>query len=166
MPDDRPRIYWDSNVPLSYIDGDEDRLPTIDELLRRSRAREIEIVTSALTQVEVAFGSQEKEDEALDPDIEEKIDELWKPGSPITVVEFYPAVAHEARTLMRSALASGKSGLKPHDAIHLATARRMDVQEVQTYDTRLENYADVAELTIRAPVTPQEQIPGTQGDLG
>lgn len=163
MPDERERIYWDADVFLSYVDGDEDRLPTIDELIRRARAREIELVTSALSQVEVAFGSQEKDDQALDPDIESKLDELWMPGSPFTVVEFYPALASTARVLIRKALAQGKPGLKAHDAIHLATAVRMEVREVQSYDSRLEKYATVAGVPIHAPVTPQAQLPGTQG---
>jgi len=46
MPDKREGIYWDADVFLSYVDGDEDRLPTIDELIRRARAHEIELVTS------------------------------------------------------------------------------------------------------------------------
>jgi len=163
MPDERERIYWDADVFLSYVDGDEDRLPIIDELIRRCRAGEVELVTSALSQVEVAFGSQEKEDEALDPAVDEKINELWRPGSPFTVVEFYPAVAEEARVLIRSALADGKPGLKAHDAIHLATAKRMDAREIHSYDARLEKYAGVVGIPIRPAVTPQEQLPGTQG---
>jgi predicted nucleic acid-binding protein len=163
MPGEPEHIYWDANVFLSYVDGDEDRLPTIDELIRRCRAREIELVTSALSQVEVAFGSQEKEDQALDPEIENKLDELWLPGAPFTVVEFYPALATAARTLMREALAQGQPGLKPHDAMHLATAVRMDAREIQTYDEKLEKYATVVGLPIRKPVTAQAQLPGTQG---
>lgn len=76
MPDESARVYWDANVLLSYVDGDADRLPTIEELLRQARASEIEIVTSALSQVEVAFAGSEKHDRALDPEAEERIDEL------------------------------------------------------------------------------------------
>lgn len=55
MPDELSRIYWDANVPLSYISGVADRLPVIEELLKRARAREIELLTSSISRVEVAF---------------------------------------------------------------------------------------------------------------
>jgi predicted nucleic acid-binding protein len=61
------RYYLDANVMLSYIDGDEDRLPEIDELFRRGDAGEVELVTSALSMVEVAFASAEKDAAQLDP---------------------------------------------------------------------------------------------------
>lgn len=118
------RIYWDANVLLSYIDGDQERLPPIEELLRRGRAGEIELVTSTLTQVEVAFAASEREAAELDDEIETAIDELWLPGSPIKVVELHAAVARQARALMRSELAAGRSGLSASDAIHLATRSR------------------------------------------
>ena len=106
MPSDRPRVAWDADVLLSYIDGEAERLPILDELLRQSRAGEIELVTSALSQVEVAFASSEAESETLDPEIEERIDELWTPSSPVHVVEFHPAIAQAARDLLRQAVAT------------------------------------------------------------
>lgn len=161
MPDERPRVYWDANVLLSYVDGDADRLPTVEELLRRSRARELELVTSALSQVEVAFAASEGEDETLDPHAESRIDELWKPGSPIALVEFYPAVAREARTLIRESLAAQRPRLKPADAIHLATAVRLDVADFHTYDEKLYSHSSAFPFTIREPFTVQGQLPGT-----
>ena len=50
-----PRVYWDANVMLSYLNAVPERLPVIEELLRQSRAAAIEIVTSALSIAEVAF---------------------------------------------------------------------------------------------------------------
>lgn len=161
MPGERPRIYWDANVFLSYLDGDEDRLPTIEELLRQSSARNIELVTSAMSQVELAFAPTEKEAETLDPSVEDAIEELWAPSSPITLVELYPAVATEARALMRRELADGRSGLKPADAIHLATAVRMRVSDFHTYDSRLQVHAPAVPFPVREPFTPQGQLPRT-----
>lgn len=87
MVGDVPRIYWDTCVFLSYINGIADRLATVDELLNRARAGHFELLTSSLSHAEVAFASIEKENGQLDPAIEESIDELWRPGSPIRTVE-------------------------------------------------------------------------------
>ena len=72
-----PLIYLDSCVLLSYIDGDEDRAPIIEELFRRSRAREVDLIPSIASRVEVAFDSAEKAGSALDPEVEKRIDTLW-----------------------------------------------------------------------------------------
>lgn len=162
MPAEGRLVYWDADVLLSYIDGDAERLPTIDELLRRARAGNIELVTSVLSQAEVAFASEEKEAGQLDPAIEANIDELWKPASPITLVEVHPAIVRSARDLIRSAVAAGRSGLKPADAIHLATAERMGAVEFHTYDTGLTKHSAGVGFTIREPLVAQSQLPGTQ----
>jgi predicted nucleic acid-binding protein len=92
----RPRVYWDANCLLSFVDGDEDRLPDLDELLRQCRAGQLEIVTSTLTQVEVAYGTEERSQQTLDDEVKAAIDELWRPASPIQLVEFYELIAVEA----------------------------------------------------------------------
>ena len=84
MPNEPRRTYWDANVPLSYVNEVSDRLPVIEELLRQARAGEIELLTSVLSKVEVAFGDQEKQQGELDSQVEERIDALWAPGSPIS----------------------------------------------------------------------------------
>ena len=43
----------------------------------------------------------------LDPEIESQIDDLWRPGSPITTVEFYDLIGLDARALMRQGIAQG-----------------------------------------------------------
>ena len=69
MPDDRTFIYWDANVFLSYIDGDPARLPTLDAILADSANPEslVQIATSTLSIVEVAFAIEEKTKGVLDP---------------------------------------------------------------------------------------------------
>ena len=162
MPGKPPRIYFDADVLLSYVDEDVDRLPVIDELFRQARAGAIEIVTSVLSQTEVAFGASEKQSGALDSAVETKINELWKPASPVKMVEFFPAIAHEARSIMRRELDAGRSGLKPPDAIHLATAERAQVDEFYTYDKALRKHRASVSFPIKEPVTAQAQLPGTQ----
>ena len=118
-----PIVYWDANVLLSYINGDADRLPDIDARLAKGGV-EFQIVTSALSIVEVAFGKLEQDGRTLDEETERKINALWEPPSPIQLAEFYPLLAHEARALIRQAIPRGWS-LKPADVMHLATARRV-----------------------------------------
>ena len=66
MPGEQ-RVYWDACVPLAYINAIQDRVAVIDELLRRARAGEFELLTSVLSRVEVACAASEKEQGELDP---------------------------------------------------------------------------------------------------
>ncbi len=156
-----PRVYWDANVPLSYLNGIPERLAIIDELLRKSRAKEIEIVTSSLSLVEVAFAHAEKDAQQLDPQVEHTIDALWAPGSPIKTVEFYDLIAYEARKLMRKGIAQGWGSLKPIDAIHVATAQHIGVSEFHTYCRRIQSWNGHLAFSITEPQTPQAVL-----DLG
>lgn len=83
------RIYLDANVMLAYIDGDQDRLPDISELFHRGERGEVQLITSALSMVEVAFAESEKLAQELDPEKERDIDRLWDPASPIGITEYH-----------------------------------------------------------------------------
>ena len=139
----RRRIYWDSCVSLRYVNETPENKDVLDSLLADSAygRGDIEIVTSLLANTEVVFALHEQTNHALDDDTEQKIDSLWKDHSAITVVELYPAIALQARGLIRMGIEKGWS-LKPYDAIHLATAQRMEVDEFHTYDTRLHRYSN------------------------
>jgi hypothetical protein len=99
------RIHWDPCVFLSNINGVPDRPPTIDELFRQARTGEFEILTSALSHAEVGFAAFEKTTNQLDLAVEDKIDGLWRPGSPVQTVEFYDLIGVEARRLVRQGIA-------------------------------------------------------------
>ncbi len=161
MPGELPVIYWNSNVLISYLDGDEDRLPVIDEILRRSRAGEAELLTSVMSQVEVAFIASEKEGGSLDAEVEASINEFWTPASPINVVEFHELIATRARDLIRIGLTESKA-LKPIDAVHLASAEAVGASQLQTYDTPLQRWSGRLGFPVHDPQTPQEQLPGAQ----
>ncbi len=150
-----PRVYWDANVLLSYLNAVPDRLPAIEELLRRSRAQEIEIITSSVSIAEVAFAQGEKDAQQLDAQSEQDIDELWAPGSPVATVEFYDLVAYEARSLMRRGISQGWGSLKPIDAIHVATAQHLAVAEFHTYDRRIQAWNGRLTFSVTEPQTPQ-----------
>jgi predicted nucleic acid-binding protein len=154
---DRPVCYWDSCVPLAYIADEDGRAATIEEMLRRARAGDVVIVTSVVTIAEVAYAADEKAERQLDPAVEDRIEELWKPASPIKLVEFYRQIGTEARDLMRAALVR-KQRLTPVDAIHLATARRLQVAEFHTYDEPLRAHAPFVGLTMIEPTNPQAPL--------
>ena len=152
-------LYWDANNFLSYIDGDEGRLPTLAALMERADAGEATIYTSAISQVEVAFGTAEQQQRALDLQTEQRIDQLWDNSKAITVVEYHPVISRGARSLMRNAITEGRS-LKAMDAIHLATAQWLhqtgcNIAEFHTYDHRLNGYASVVGFTICEPYLQQ-----------
>jgi predicted nucleic acid-binding protein len=155
MPDDPRRIYWDANVPLSYINGVADRVPVIDELFRHARAREIELLTSAISRVEIAFAESEKDAAELDAEAEKRIENLWAPPSPIKTVEFYDLIASRARGLIRQGISQGWGQLKPLDAIHLATAQQMAVAEFHTYCERLHKWDKALGFPVTVPQTAQ-----------
>ena len=155
MSDEPRRIYWDSNVPLSYLNGVPERMPIVDELFRQARAGEIELLTSSISRVEVAFVQSEKSAKELDQQTEEAIDALWAPPSPIKTVEFYDLLGNRARALIRQGISQGWGQLKPMDAIHLATAQQMAVAEFHTYCERLQKWTDALGFPVTEPQTAQ-----------
>lgn len=150
-----PRIYWDANVLLSYLNAVPERLVIIEELLRKARAKEIGLLTSSLSLVEVAFVQAEKDAGQLDPQVEQNIDTLWAPGSPVATVEFYDLIAQDARSLIRRGIAQGWGSLKPIDAIHVATAHHMKASEMHTYCERIQTWNGHMPFPITEPQTAQ-----------
>lgn len=155
MPDESRRVYWDSNVLLSYLNGVAERVSIIDELFRQARAGEIELLTSSVSRVEVAFAQSERDAAALDQHAEEAIDALWTPPSPIKTVEFYDLIGDKARALVRQGISQGWGQLKPMDAIHLATAQQMAVAEMHTYCARLQRWTNALGFSVTEPQTAQ-----------
>lgn len=141
MPDRTPRLYWDANVFLSYVDGVPDRLPDIDALFREAEQGRVEIVTSTASITEVAFGSIEMDQRALSPEVQQKIEGLWLPTSPVKLVEVSVLVVEGARAIMRSAIPEGTKVPKPMDAVHLSTAVRMGADVFHSYDAPLRKIA-------------------------
>lgn len=156
MPGDGAVCYWDSCVLLAFINDEEDRSDAVETMLEEAGGGRYEILTSAFTPAEVAFSEEEKE-HGLDDDVAAAIDQLWTVESPVTVVEFYPQIAHTARDLIREGRRHGLS-LKPPDAIHLATAMRVDADEFHTYDEKLVAYSDLAGLKIVEPEPEQPRL--------
>jgi predicted nucleic acid-binding protein len=148
-----PRYYWDSCVFLSYIEGTPDRVHDIETLLNEAANGTIEIYTSMISIAEVAFAKQEKDGRTLDSATEAAIEALWVSPSPIKLVEYYRLIANQARRLVRESMEQSL-GLKPFDAIHLATAQRLQVDAVHTYDGPMQRNA----VLVGIPVVPPEPV--------
>ena len=162
MPDSPRIVCWDSSAFLSYVNEVPDRLPVLDALLERSASGEIELYTSAISHVEVAFAASEQRRGRLNPEMERRIDSLWADPNVVVTVEYQRSIGHVARDMMRGAIIRNWS-LKPLDAIHLATAQWLtnigiEVDEFQTYDDRLFRYTSVVDFGIHEPHTPQPKM--------
>lgn len=154
MPSRIPRVYWDANVFLSYIDGTVDRLPHIEALFREAEQEKIEIVTSTASITEVAYGSVEMDER--EPYVltykrrfktcgrRPHLSIWWRLVCSVLVVE-------DARKIMRAAIPKGTKVPKPMDAIHLSTAIRMEVDVFHSYDKPLREIASRNGLTADEP---------------
>jgi predicted nucleic acid-binding protein len=161
---DPTRFYWDTCCFVSLISQDPHRLPTLLELMRGAQAGKIQIFTSTFTIAEVGFATHEKEEQKVDPDVEERIKKLWRPPTPVQLVEFHQFTAEESRLLMRDGLAKGWTGLKGKDAVHLATAKLVGVDEFHTYDdAKLAKYSEMIKAEVRQPWTMQAMLDLTTG---
>jgi predicted nucleic acid-binding protein len=146
-----PRLYWDSCVFLALIEGDDSaRLPIIQSLLMDAEQKKIEIFSSHLTVAEVAYGKAEKDGRALNASTEEKINKLWHPDSPFKLVEVHFLNSFDAKSIVRDGITNSRA-IKPHDAIHLATAKRLGISEFHTYDELLWRWDSVLGFRVIAP---------------
>lgn len=154
-----PRHYWDSCVFLHYLAETPEHVDVIEALLEQASEGRAEIVTSHLTVAEVAFIREEPNcgvrEADLTPELRAKVDALWLPPSPVRMVEVGELVVYEARDLIRMALARSGGGLRAHDAIHLASARRMSALSVLTYDEKLTTKGKSLGMNVRAPEMPE-----------
>lgn len=131
------RIYWDACVWIALIKQETVTLKDSTVEKRYARCREIidmaekgsvEIVTSAFTIAEVC-----KSPDVKDSGVENLATYFDK--SYILLVPVDKTVAVKAQGMQTSGLA----GLKPPDAIHLASAYRAQVLEMHSYDSDLLN---------------------------
>lgn len=119
------RIYWDSCVYISCIQETADRIATLRRLVQAAKDGEIVFVASAMVIAEVV--KIDKDSPATFADQAKKIREFFE-NDYIKVREVDRRTAEDAQAISR------KFGLKPPDAIHVATALRWKCRSLQTYD--------------------------------
>ena len=158
MPDAR-KAYVDSCVYLAYVNNESAKMPDIDAVFAEAGRKEIELWTSVVTISEVAFAKLEQDGKLPDEATMVRIDALWLPPAPTKLIEFYEAIARDARDVVRLALPDGRKPLKPMDAIHVATAKRWGIETIYTYDDGMIEWAPDLGMTIMYPRPEKPEFP-------
>lgn len=132
------RVYLDSNVVLAYLKQDSGRADIIEAAMTIASADKPEFIfyTSALSLAEVAYI------EGLGDDLAESFDaiDLFWASAPILIVEVNEINARRAREILRHRANSNPHPQVPQakrrsaDALHLATAVSLKLDEFWTYD--------------------------------
>ena len=159
MRDKKRRIYWDACVFLSWVNGQADRVDVIKQLLDEADKGAFELVTSTVSQVEVAFGKDEQDSSSPDPNVLAAIEAFWVEGAPVKLIEFHRLISLDARDLVRIARLERDERLTPLDAVHLASAQRIGAEELHTYDGKLLGFNGSVPFAIRNPWTATPQLP-------
>ena len=166
MPGKTEYVYWDTCVFLYFLSRDPTRHPAIeaalDELKSTGRRR---VATSLIAKVEVAYLDCEALNRELNPALEQQIDLLWSDYSVFQVVEFSEPIALAARSLVRQAKeeclrvdGQRSRGLKPPDAIHLATAQWLGASRICSYDPHLTHWAHLVGIPVVEPQPIQPRL--------
>lgn len=127
-----PIYYWDTCLFLAWLNDEERKRGEMDgvrEIVGRSKRREVKLVTSVLTQVEVLQSR-------IPVGLNSLFVDLLKRMTKLSVDTKIASLAHDIRDYaLRAADFDGKVLTVP-DAIHLATAILYHVDEFHTFDER------------------------------
>lgn len=133
MPGDSPLYYWDTCSFLAWLKDEERPTGEMDgvrELIELSRRREIRLMTSTLTSVEVLSSK-------IPAGFDNLFKNLLKRINRVSVDIKVAAIAHDLRDFYVSRQAEfGNKTLSTPDAIHLATAILFRADEFHTFDDK------------------------------
>ena len=140
-----PVYYWDTCIFLAWIKDEERQSGDMDgvrEVIARHRKREVKIITSTLTTVEVL---QSK----LPVGMERLIGDLMKRIVRIGVDTKVAPMAHDIRDYYAK---KGSQTISTPDAIHLATAILYRASEFHTFDDGKRNSKSLGLLALSGNV--------------
>lgn len=131
MAGDNPLYYWDTCLFLAWINDEQRKSGEMDgvrEVIQRAKRREVRLLTSVLTSVEVL-------DARLPVGLDALFYGLMKRINRVGMDSKCAGLAHDLRNyyVSKSAEHGGKTLSMP-DAIHLATAILYCADEFQTFD--------------------------------
>lgn len=154
-----PRVYADADVLLAYVGNEAGRADTVESILNDARQSRVELLTSVLSIAEVAyvqFDSRSDFSSAGDA----AIDELWKPASPITIVDISETVARKARGVIRNAKQTSVGRVRAADAIHLASAQLHECDRFFTYEheNMRQRWDTLIDASVTEPFTDAPQL--------
>jgi predicted nucleic acid-binding protein len=135
--------YWDANAFLAYFLEEADRVDSCEAVLEDAEKGKILIVTSALTLAEVLALRGAKRLRP-NPKLKKKVIEFFK-NEYIAVQNVTREIAELARDLVWD------KGIKPKDAIHVASAIAAEAPVFETYDKPLRKKGPKVGLIIREP---------------
>ena len=121
------KLYWDSDCFLAWLQAESGKIESCKQVLHLAEAGKVTIVTSTLTLAEVLHlrGSQ-----PIARKDRERVEAFFKRAyiatSPVT-----RAIAELSRELVWD------HGIRPKDAIHVATALDTQVESLHTFDKKL-----------------------------
>lgn len=118
--------YWDSNAFLAYFQEEEGRVDSCEAALELAEKGKILIVTSALTLTEV-LALRGKKRLPPNPKMKAKVTDFFK-NEYIAVQNVTREVAELSRDLVWD------KGIKPKDALHVASALAAEVTIFETFD--------------------------------
>jgi predicted nucleic acid-binding protein len=134
------RVYVDSSALVKRV-SHETGSADVRRAMNASAASGAEFVTSALARVEVSRAMRARMDSVPPADVATAAHEAM-----VGV-----AVTDLTRPILESARVIGPPVLRSLDAIHLATAVALGVDELWTYDVRMANIAEELGIPVRAP---------------
>jgi len=155
-----PRVYWDACAWIAYINKEmpapgnnitRPRFEMCRDTLKRAESGDIEIVTSAFTLAEVCKRQPDPASPAIN--LAAFFDQKY-----ILLMPVDKQIGLQAQHLQLS----GIGGLKPPDAIHLASAMVANVPVFHTFDKKLldlDKKLTLGEGGEMAIVRPTDEVP-------
>jgi predicted nucleic acid-binding protein len=159
------RYYWDSSVFCSFFNKEQNRHEIVSDLLKDAHSGKSEIVTSSFTLTEVL---RVKNSAAITQDKEKMLETFFEYPF-IKFVNPDRAVCERARYFV------WKHGMKPKDAVHMATAefaaRMTTIHALFSWDndfTDLNGKIDGISFALRVPfmAEPLLNFGEAEGQLG
>jgi predicted nucleic acid-binding protein len=142
-------IYWDSDAFLGWLQDEPGKVELCEGTLQRAKAGEVLIITSSLTIAEVLWMRGAPK---VSRDKGDKLRRFFR-RSYIRVRNVTRGVAEASQDLVWD------HGIKPKDAIHVATALDAKATALETFDDGLIGKSQQVgdpPLTIRKPLPPRQ----------
>lgn len=141
-------IYWDSDAFLGWLQAEPGKVELCEGTIERAKSGDVLIVTSTLTIAEVLWMRNA-------PQVPQQKGELLR--------KFFRRSFIRVRNVTRQISESAQdlvwvNGIRPKDAIHVATAVEARIGVLETFDAQLIGKSGiVGGLLIRKPIPPAQK---------